>query len=130
MVTGDVRYPCVCCGHLTMDEPPGSHLICPVCFWEDDPVQLRWPDLPGGANRPSLIEAQAKVKAIGACDERLVSVVRPPCDGEQRDPYWRPIDVYNDQFERRGDQEAPWPDDLTALYWWRYRANGSWRSRG
>ncbi|GLZ78526.1 hypothetical protein Afil01_33330 [Actinorhabdospora filicis] len=38
-----VKFPCVCCGHLTMDSPPGLHDICRVCFWEDDGVQLRWP---------------------------------------------------------------------------------------
>ncbi len=52
------RYPCPCCGRLVFDEPPGSYSICPVCFWEDDGVQLRWPDWAGGANKPSLIDAQ------------------------------------------------------------------------
>ncbi|MGW0659944.1 CPCC family cysteine-rich protein [Streptodolium elevatio] len=53
-----VKYPCVCCGRLTMHEQPGSHEICPVCFWEDDAVQLRWPDRAAGANRTALTEAQ------------------------------------------------------------------------
>ena len=39
-------------------EPPGSCDICPICFWEDDNVQLRWPDWAGGANTPALIESQ------------------------------------------------------------------------
>jgi hypothetical protein len=34
-------YPCPCCGHLVYIEPPGSHDICKVCFWEDDIVMLR-----------------------------------------------------------------------------------------
>ncbi|MFF1900798.1 CPCC family cysteine-rich protein [Streptomyces sp. NPDC058206] len=38
-----LTFPCVCCGHLTLGEPPGSYEICSVCFWEDDRVQLRWP---------------------------------------------------------------------------------------
>lgn len=45
---------------------------CPICFWEDDLVQLRSPDFAGGANRPSLIEAQAAFAEIGAIDPRLV----------------------------------------------------------
>ncbi|WP_407924289.1 CPCC family cysteine-rich protein [Actinomadura macrotermitis] len=28
----DLRYPCVCCGHLTMEASPDSYQICPVCF--------------------------------------------------------------------------------------------------
>ncbi|MFJ2958342.1 CPCC family cysteine-rich protein [Streptomyces sp. NPDC087270] len=28
---------------------PESFEICPVCFWEDDGVQFRWPTLAGGA---------------------------------------------------------------------------------
>ena len=27
-----------------LNEPPGSHDICSICFWEDDNIQLRWPD--------------------------------------------------------------------------------------
>lgn len=30
---------------------PGSYEICPVCFWEDDRVQFRWPAMSGGANK-------------------------------------------------------------------------------
>jgi hypothetical protein len=56
------RYPCPCCGHVVFDEPPGSYAICPVCFWVDDPVQLRWPDWAGGANKPSL-EREGDVSA-------------------------------------------------------------------
>ncbi len=52
------RYPCPCCGHRVLGETPGSYEICPVCFWEDDGVQFRWPAMSGGANKVSLIEAQ------------------------------------------------------------------------
>ncbi|WP_256088900.1 MULTISPECIES: CPCC family cysteine-rich protein [unclassified Streptomyces] len=27
----------------------------PVCFWENDTIQLRWPTVDGGANKVSLI---------------------------------------------------------------------------
>jgi hypothetical protein len=60
------RYPCPCCGNLTLDEkPPGTWLICEVCWWEDDPVQFADPDLRGGANRVSLNEARSYFKTIG-----------------------------------------------------------------
>ena len=35
------KYKCPCCGFYTFDEKPnGNYDICPVCFWEDDPIQL------------------------------------------------------------------------------------------
>ena len=59
MSYGKIKYQCPCCGCFTYDnKPSGDFSICPVCFWEDDPVQRREPDLPGGANRLSLTEAR------------------------------------------------------------------------
>jgi len=115
----DRRHPCVCCEHLTLDEPLGSYDICSVCFWEDDLVQLRWPDYSGGANKPCLIEAQRAFGNMGACESRLLAFVRPPSDNEPREQGWRPADPEVDNFESRGEEEKPWPDDATALYWWR-----------
>ena len=37
--------------------------ICPVCGWEDDPSQKRYPDMEGGANAESLNEARRKYEA-------------------------------------------------------------------
>ena len=35
------KYKCPCCGFYTFDEKlNGNYDICPVCFWEDDPIQL------------------------------------------------------------------------------------------
>ena len=48
---------CPCCGRYIFDEK-GKYEICPVCGWEDDPVQRREPDLAGGANKLSLNEAR------------------------------------------------------------------------
>jgi hypothetical protein len=115
---GDV-IPCPCCGHLTFDEGPGSYAICPVCFWEDDLVQLRWPDWSGGANKPSLIEARATFARIGASEPRLASHVRSSLPGEPLDVGWRPVDQAVDRFEPTGVQEEPWPGDCAVLYWWR-----------
>jgi len=66
------RCPCVCCGHLTLDDPPSSDQICPMCFWQDDAVQLRWPDFASGANPCSLREAQRNFQRYGACDESAI----------------------------------------------------------
>ena len=82
------RYPCVCCGHLTLTAPPGSYDDCPVCGWEDDIVGLRWPDLDGGANRLSLIEAQRSYAATGAAElgprgiGKVMGVVTPQTKGK------------------------------------------------
>jgi cysteine-rich CPCC protein len=62
-----VRYACPCCDFLTFTEAPsGSYDICPVCGWEDDPVQFRDPEFAGGANDPSLLQARAAYQELGA----------------------------------------------------------------
>ncbi|MFB8180892.1 ADP-ribosylglycohydrolase family protein [Streptomyces sp. NPDC055966] len=111
------RHPCPCCGHLVHDEPRGSNDICPVCFWEDDLSQLRWPTTTG-ANRVSLIEAQRNVQRFGACDQRGLRFTRRPLPDEPLDPLWRPIDPQQDSFEDPHDP-VPWPDYQPDLYWWR-----------
>ena len=50
--------PCPSCGFLTMEEFYGSYVICPLCDWEDDGVQLANPTSGGGANTESLAQAQ------------------------------------------------------------------------
>lgn len=75
-------YPCPCCGHRVLDAMPGSYEICPVCFWEDDGVQFRWPTMDGGANKASLIEAQRNYQDFSACDEHGRRFVRPPAEDE------------------------------------------------
>ena len=46
------KYKCPCCGFYTFDEKPdGNYDICPVCFWEDDPIQSEDIEYEGGANR-------------------------------------------------------------------------------
>ncbi|MFE1411201.1 CPCC family cysteine-rich protein [Streptomyces sp. NPDC058746] len=97
------------------------------CFWEDDALQLRWPDWAVGANRTSLVQAQQNYQAFGACDERSVEHVRLPRDDEPQDRSWRPVDPEHDHFEPQGVQQAVWPVDRTVLYWWRYRNTGFWR---
>jgi hypothetical protein len=44
---------CICCGFPTL---PESSLfeICPICGWQDDPVQNDDSDYAGGANTESL----------------------------------------------------------------------------
>lgn len=51
------EYLCPCCEKHSFYEM-GGYEICPVCNWEDDPVQSKKPDLAGGANQMSLNEAR------------------------------------------------------------------------
>jgi hypothetical protein len=72
-------YACPCCSYLTLASAQrDSYDICPVCFWEDDPVQFADPDYWGGANKPSLNEARVNFAAFGASERRVLPHVRRP----------------------------------------------------
>ncbi len=108
------RYPCPHCGHRVLDEMPGSFDICPVCFWEDDGGQFRWPTAAGGANQVSFIEAQQNYQDFGACDEhgrqavlRVPATVWTPAvepDGMVRAGAW--------VAELAGDVLTGWPQGI------------------
>lgn len=73
------KYPCPCCSFLTLTSPEtGSYEICPVCFWEDDPVQNEDIQYQGGANQVSLSAAQNSFIDFGASERRFVQNVRTP----------------------------------------------------
>jgi hypothetical protein len=82
------KYACPCCGYKTLDEP-GSYLICPVCFWEDDPFQSYNPDDLSGANKTSLRDAQRNFIKFQICDPDMKKFVRTPKAEESRDSDWR-----------------------------------------
>ncbi len=53
------KYPCPCCDEFVYDSPAnGDYSICPICQWEDDPVQFEDSNYGGGANPLSLNEAR------------------------------------------------------------------------
>lgn len=77
----DPRWPCLCCGFLTVvgeSSPPGTYVICPVCGWEDDPIQFADPTYWGGANDASLNEVRAGFLTWQAAGY--------PADGRRRPP--------------------------------------------
>jgi Cysteine-rich CPCC len=76
--------PCPCCGFLTLEQEYGSYSICPVCGWEDDPVQLANPSSGGGANKQSLAEAQAVALVKYPANVEIAS-------GFRRAAAWRPL---------------------------------------
>jgi hypothetical protein len=101
-------YICPCCGHLTLTEPPGSYEICHICGWEDDLVQLLDPWFEGGANEPSLVQAQADYSA------------RSDPSSDLQDPAWRQV-VEADRAgikvpSQLSNQELA---DFDVLYYWR-----------
>lgn len=53
-----MKYKCPCCNQYTLEQPNGSYDICPICFWEDDKIQLKELSYPNGANHISLDEAR------------------------------------------------------------------------
>ncbi|MDQ7814927.1 MAG: CPCC family cysteine-rich protein [Patescibacteria group bacterium] len=80
----ETKYPCPCCGFLTLSEqPPGTYDICPVCNWEDDNVQYEDTDFEGGANKVSLNQARKNFSKFGASDVRFKDMVRPPNNEER-----------------------------------------------
>ncbi|MBD2128034.1 hypothetical protein H6F97_16875 [Microcoleus sp. FACHB-1] len=81
-------YPCPCCGYMTLNqEPPGTYIICPICFWEDDAEQSY------SSNRVSLRQAQRNFIEFGACESEWLKDVRHPTCNDQRAPGWETIDT-------------------------------------
>lgn len=79
-----MNYKCPCCGFYTFEEEPdGTYYICPVCFWEDDPIQLQDETYEGGANHISLKEARKNYIEFGACERKYVGNVRQPLENEK-----------------------------------------------
>ncbi|RTQ51386.1 hydrolase [Hymenobacter gummosus] len=80
------NYPCPCCSYYTFDAPPDNSFdICPVCYWEDDGVQLREPTYAGGANKLSLEQARLHYAQYGACEPGMQRYVRAPLPDELPD---------------------------------------------
>lgn len=114
------RYTCPCCGHRTLSGPPGSYGLCPVCFWEDDGLQLLDPAFGGGANAPSLLECQANYRCFGACEARFRELVRPPTVEEAKDPEWRPAQDSDLRWSRLPKELAGEEHDrLETWYYWK-----------
>ena len=54
------------------------HDICPVCFWENDPIQNDDEKYIGGSNDSSLSEAKANYQKFGAVKQEYIKYVRSP----------------------------------------------------
>jgi hypothetical protein len=108
----------------------GSYDICPICGWEDDPVQLRHPDLAGGANKVSLIEAQRNFMTLGAIEDRYRGSVRTPRPTDIKDLKWRSwnstqeslskgvMQTGKDYFDAVTPADEALSEDQNALHYW------------
>jgi Cysteine-rich CPCC len=73
------KFQCPCCEYYTLDEQPNNTFqLCPVCYWEDDGVQLNDPEYEGGANRVSLNQARINFKKNGVSELQFKRRVRLP----------------------------------------------------
>src|SRR5258708_14761450 len=86
------RLPCPSCGFLVFNQLPGSFDFCPICLWQDDVVQLRFPDYAGGAHRPALMETQRKFSEFWGSQVPRPGGGRVPPEEDNRGPPSRPAD--------------------------------------
>ena len=114
------KFPCPCCGYIVFSELPGSYEICPICYWEDDDVQLRQPNMGGGANKVSLVEAQKNFVAFGANIAEHIKYVHKPTKGDERDETWRMFnkDVDAPEIPSKDFNEA-YKINPSRLYYWK-----------
>jgi hypothetical protein len=71
------REQCPRCDYITLPER-GSYLICPICYWEDDGLDVDELDVVSGANNITLRQARANFKKEGAsASERSQYEYRP-----------------------------------------------------
>jgi len=97
------ELPCPVCGFETVEENYGSYMICEVCNWEDDSVQLANPCSKGGANGYSLAQAQMKLLKKYPLD---VSEI----DGLKRSKNWRPLSANEIDDANKQLELGPWPN--------------------
>jgi hypothetical protein len=70
------RFQCPCCDFFTLDAR-GEYDICPICFWEDDGIDIDRPDSHSGPNHKTLREGRHNFQQIGACDPEMLPHVLP-----------------------------------------------------
>ncbi len=76
---------CPCCGYNTFDKNQRlQYSICPICYWEDDPIQFEDHKVVGGANRVSLIQARNNFVEFGSCKEEMIKNCRKPNSGDKK----------------------------------------------
>ncbi len=65
---------CPCCDYVSLPER-GGYLICPICFWEDDGLDIDSVDSESGPNHMTLRDGRENFKKYGACDKKMIKNV-------------------------------------------------------
>lgn len=77
------RVSCPVCGYYTLfRETKENHEICPVCYWEDDPLHLDDTEYRGSCNGQTLAEAKENYAKVGACCKEELPFIRAPLEEE------------------------------------------------
>lgn len=77
-VVPEPRVQCPCCDYIALADR-GSYQICPVCFWEDDGLDIDEPDLSSGPNHGLTLRAgRRNFQAFGACEPAMAKHVLTP----------------------------------------------------
>ena len=75
---------CPCCGYNTINDLKlDSKVICPICYWKNDPIQLTNPNI-SGANNISLNKAKLNFEEFGASEYNMIQNVRKVNDFDIR----------------------------------------------
>ncbi len=70
---------CPCCDYNTLDNKNRlNYSICPICYWEDDPIQFEEHEYTRGANKVSLTMARKNYKEFEACEKGMIKNTRRP----------------------------------------------------
>lgn len=70
------KFKCPCCGSYSLEhKEPLYYEICPICYWENDPIQNEDYDFSGGANEISLNKAIKNYKTFGASHEKFIDLL-------------------------------------------------------
>ncbi len=64
------REQCPCCDYISLPERR-NYLICSICFWEDDGLDVDQLDQGSGPNHMTLREGRQNFLEIGACDPNM-----------------------------------------------------------
>ena len=115
------KFACPCCGYLVLEEKFCWN-ICPICYWEDDPLQIADPWYEGGAKLPNLKKSQENFRSFGVMEQRFAKYVRPPTSDDLMDPAWRPVESADKQFAttpREIEQRRDNGEEVPYEYWLR-----------
>ena len=86
----DLNEYCPCCGYNTFNPEKRLELeICPICFWEDDPLQFNDPALEFSCNLVSLVQAQKNYEELGTSEPDMKRYCKKPQKDDRLNPDWK-----------------------------------------